>query len=211
MKALPFVAIVLLAGCTLGPSPREAASVYDLGPPQSYSAAQPRIGPSLLVQDIGSPAWLNSTAIVYRLHYRDPARQFAYAHSRWASSPGSLLAQKLRSRLAAASAGGVVTAQDNARADYALRIELEDFSQVFDSAVKSRGVAVARASLVDASRRTLSAQQVFTVEKPADSADAEGGVRALTAASDELAQSIAGWVAANLASAGKPAPAAASK
>jgi cholesterol transport system auxiliary component len=198
MKPLSLLALMMVAGCTLGPVPREATSTYDLGAPRTYSQSQPRIRPSLLVQDIGTPAWLDSTAIVYRLEYRDPGRQFVYANNRWASPPGALLVQKLRSRLAAASDGGIVNPRDSARADYALRIELEDFSQVFDSADKSRGVVLARASLIDGARRSVKAQKVFSVERGASGANAEAGITALAAASDELIDGITVWVAATL-------------
>jgi cholesterol transport system auxiliary component len=90
----------------------------------------------------------------------------------------------------------VVSAADGARTDYALRVELEEFDQVFDAADKSRGVVVARASLVSTSNRTLVAQKSFTFERAAASADADGGVRALAAAGGELVDAIVVWTAA---------------
>ena len=80
-----------------------------------------------------------------------------------------------------------------------LRLELEDFSQVFDSVDASRGVIVARASMVNLARRTLNAQKTFSVEKPASAANAEGGVRALSAAGNELVDAVVAWAAATLA------------
>ena len=110
-----------------------------------------------------------------------------------------LLTQRLRAQLAAASDAGILNVGDSARADYALRIELDDFSQVFDSAEASRGVIVARASLINVARRTLLAQKTFTVTRPAPSANAEGGVRALAAASGELLDAVVAWTAGSLA------------
>ncbi len=211
MKRLALPVLLMLAGCTLGPAPREAASVYDLGPPRAYARSEPRIGPSILVQDVGTPSWLDSTAMVYRLEYRDIGRQYVYASNRWASSPGALLALRLRNRLAAAADGGIVGPHDSARADYVLRVDLDDFSQVFDSADSSRGVVTARATLVDAARRALTSQKAFIVEKSANGADAQAGVKALAAASEELVDGITAWVAATLPSAERKAPAAASK
>ena len=43
----------------------------------------------------------------------------------------------------------------------------------------------------------------FTIDKPAASPNAEGGVRALAAASGELVDAIAAWIAASLAQDGK--------
>ena len=114
-------------------------------------------------------------------------------------APAALLTQRLRGRLAAASDGGVIGIADGARADYTLRVELDDFSQVFDAVDASRAVVIARASIVNVARRTLQAQKSFTIERAAASANAEGGVRALAAAGDDLIEAIVTWTAASLA------------
>ena len=136
---------------------------------------------------------------MYRLNYQDAARQQVYAHSRWAAPAAALLTQRLRGQLAAASDGGIIGLADSARANYALRVELEEFTQVFDAVDTSRAVVVARASLVNVSRRVLHAQKTFTVDKPAASPNAEGGVRALAEASSEMIESVVAWAAASLA------------
>ena len=190
---------LLLAACSLGPTVKDVPAIYDLGSPRNYAANQPRIGAGFLVPNVAAPGWLDTPGIVYRLNYQDAARQQTYAGSRWAGAPASLLTQRLRGRLAAASDGGVIGVADGARADYTLRVELEEFSQVFDTADSSRAVIVARASVVNVARRTLHAQKSFTVERMAASANAEGGVRALAAAGDELIEAIVAWIAASLA------------
>lgn len=188
----------LLAACALGPATKDTPATYDLGAPRSYPDEQ-KIRASLMVPGIVAPAWLDTAAIVYRLNYQDGARQQAYANSRWAAAPASLLTQRLRARLAAASEGGIIVSADGARADYTLRIELDDFSQVFDSVNASRTVVVARASLVNIAKRTLVAQKSFTIERAAASANAEGAVRGLAAAGDELIEAVTAWAAASLA------------
>jgi len=177
---------------------KDAAASYDLGAAAVVAPVTPRIRPSVLVHAVAAPGWLESNAIVYRLNYQDATRQLNYANSRWAAPAAAMLTQRLRAQLAAASDGGVVNIADGARADYALRVELEEFSQVFDTAQTSRAVIVARASLVSVARRTLHAQKTFAIEKPAASANAEGGVRALAGASSELVDSIVAWTAASL-------------
>jgi cholesterol transport system auxiliary component len=183
------VALGALAGCALGPQ-REPAVSYDLGPPAS-EGTRPAIPALLLVPEMTAPAWLDGNGIVYRLSYDNKARPQAYAASRWVSPPSALLTQRLRSRLA--GAGGVVTSGDGARADYALRVELEDFSQSFSSPSASRVALRARASLVRLADRALVAQQVFSVGKDAPSADARGAVAALGQASDEFIEAVAQW------------------
>ena len=188
-----------LAGCSLGPEKKDPAATYDLSGAPIAAAGNARIRATLLVQPVAAPGWLESNAIVYRLNYQDAARQLNYANSRWAAPVASLVAQRLRAQLAAASDSGIVNIADSARADYALRVELEEFSQVFDTADASRAVIVARASLVNLARRSLQAQKTFTIDRPAAGANAESGVRALAAGSAELVDAIVAWTAASLA------------
>ena len=197
------IAVILLAlalgACSLGPEKKDAAATYDLGALPAAMSGQPRIRASLLVHAVAAPSWLESNSIVYRLNYQDSARQLAYANSRWAAPAAALLTQRLRAQLAASSDGGILGIADSARADYALRVELEEFSQVFDSADASRGAVIARASIINVAGHTLQAQKSFSLERVAPSANAEGGVRALAAAGDDLIEAVVAWVAATLA------------
>jgi len=192
--ALGFAA--LLVACTLGQQAREPPASYDLGPPRPYSQMNPGIRMALLIPAIVAPTWLDGQGIAYRLNYVDAARPQAYANSRWAASPAQLLTQRIRSRFAAAAVG-IVTGGDSARADYALRIELDDFSQSFDALNQSRVAVRARATLVDLASHTLHAQRTFGVERPAEP-NAAGAVRALGEASDALIEELLGWTARNL-------------
>ena len=76
-----------------------------------------------------------------------------------------------------------------------LRVEVEEFTQVFDAPARSRAVLRARATLLGS--RTLVAQRSFSLERPATTADAEGGVRALRDVADELMVQLIDWTAAN--------------
>ncbi len=196
------LAVAALAGCALGPQMKEQPASYDLGPPRSHAATNPGIQATLLLPEVTAPAWLDGQGIIYRLSYEDAARPQAYAHSRWAASPAALLTQRLRNRFAAASTSGIVTGSDGTRADYALRVELEDFSQSFNAPNASRVAVRARASLVNLAHRTLVAQRVFSVERLAPSHDARGAVTALGEASDDLFERLLEWAEERLRAAG---------
>ena len=77
-----------------------------------------------------------------------------------------------------------------------LRVELQEFSQIFDTAETSSGLVRLRATLVEAKGGAdrLVAQKVFVVQRPAVSADAPGGVRALKAATDAAVDEIGAWL-----------------
>ena len=78
-----------------------------------------------------------------------------------------------------------------------LRVELEEFSQLFSAVDASDALVRVRVTLSQsgpgASAKTL-AQTSLVVQQPSASADAAGGVRALAQASDMLAAQIDQWV-----------------
>jgi cholesterol transport system auxiliary component len=192
------LALALLAGCSLGPAARDATVTYDFGPQQAGPAGNPRIPGTLLVPTATAPAWLDSTALVYRLAYQDASRQQSYAGARWAAQPAQLFTQRLVAQLAAHSDGGVATAGDGVRADQALRIEVLDFTQVFDASDRSRAVVQVRATLIDLAKRSVIAQRTFGADRPAAPANAEGGARALAASADAMVAEIVVWTATAL-------------
>ena len=77
-----------------------------------------------------------------------------------------------------------------------LQLELEEFSQLFDSPGSSVGLIRLRATLIEntPSGEKLLAQRNLTVQRPAPSADAAGGVRALTAATDAAIEELVSWL-----------------
>ncbi len=183
-------------GCALGPEKRDPPAVFDLGPQRAYPAAKPVINATLLISPVSASPWLDSPNILYRLAYRDAGRPEAYAQHRWAMSPALLLTERLRGRFATATRG-VVGIQDGARADYSLRIELEDFSQSFDAAESSKASVRLRASLIDLNTRALHAQRSFNVERPA-APNAPGAAQSLAAASDAVVEELVAWATQSL-------------
>jgi cholesterol transport system auxiliary component len=196
------VYVVLAAGLAFGGcggfSPISSSSSevtqYDFGPMPPRNAAG--LQQSLLVYDVNAPGWLDSPLIYYRLAYQDATRPQAYADSRWVGSPAELIAGRVRGRLATTGKAGVVHPADGTRANYALRLELDEFTQVFDAPGQSKGVVRLRASVLG--RSALIAQKSFSAERRAATPDAEGGVRALIAASDEIVDQLVSWTVASV-------------
>ena len=182
-----------LAACSLGPQAREPAATYDLGPPRSHTLDAAPLKVTLMVPDVGAPAWLDSQGMVYRLNYQNASRAHIYANSRWSAPPAALLTQRIRGRFAAAS-GGVTQGLDGARADYLLRVDLDDFSQSFDAPGASRVSVRARATLVAVADRRLRAQHSFSVERAA-APDAPGAAAALADAGDAFVEELLAWAA----------------
>jgi cholesterol transport system auxiliary component len=196
MLRVALLLLALLGGCALGSQALDGMARYDFGLPRADKEVNPRLQRDLVVAPVSAPAWMDNAGIHYRLAYQDAARPEAYAQSRWVMPPAALLGQRLRASIARASKAAVFTPADGVRTDYTLRLELEEFSQVFDAADKSRAVVRLRASLIR--NRGVVAQQGFSMEQAAAMPNAEGGVRALIAASDAAGNSLIDWLAANM-------------
>ncbi|MEI7430791.1 MAG: hypothetical protein WCL27_10070, partial [Betaproteobacteria bacterium] len=141
----------LLAGCASAPG--SSVVVYDFGLPAARLPDEDRW--SRLALEVKAPAWFDSLNVDYRLAYEDPLKQREYSGSRWAANPAVLIAQHLRQQLGTASLNSSLTA------DCLLRVELQEFSQVFDSPQQSRGLLQATVTLSSAKRQWLAERQLI--------------------------------------------------
>lgn len=195
IAGLLVVVAVLSGGCTLGPSPRPPSALHDFGLLPEQAAQPVRLRALLAVPDPSAPGWLDTTAMIYRFVHVDGGQPRVYSLSRWAAPPAELIGARLRSRLARVVEPGLASSRDGVAGEYVVRIELEEFSQVFDGPVVSRGVLRARATLIGGARRTTIAQRAFAFERPAPTADAAGGAAALAATGNDLVEALVEWLA----------------
>lgn len=184
-RCFVLLAALLLSACVGGAGNSVPSVTYDFGLPVARLAVG-GTWPGLSLE-VRSQSWFDSTNVDYRLAYADPLTRRQYVGSRWAGAPAQLIAQRLRQQL------GVVSATANSATDCLIRVELQEFSQVFDSPQSSRGVLTASVSLIDGKRRVV-AERLAVIEKPAVSADASGGVQALVAASTEFGRLLSDWL-----------------
>jgi cholesterol transport system auxiliary component len=194
MRALfAAAAVAALAACAGSSAPPVE---YDFGPGGATLEEPPRLRREITVAEATAPAWLDSPALVYRLAYRDAAQPRAYAESRWVAPPAVLFTAQLRQRLVATTRSGVLVPGDGVRPAATLRVEVLEFSQVFDAPERSRAVVRVRAVLVVDGR--LLGQTSFAVDRPAPSPDAAGGARSLALAADTAIDRLIGWTADTL-------------
>jgi len=204
-RALCLAAAALAAACSSLPAPPPPVAVYDFGPgtgaaPQDAGAALPPI--ALADVDVADPG-TGGAALHYRLAYANAQQLRPYTRARWSQPPAALLQQALAERLGRRRAvlwgeDGLATQLAPGRMPAVLRVQLQEFSQVFDTEQASAAVLRVRAQLSDADSlgETLVAQQQFTVRRPAATPDAAGGARALAEASAQLADELAAWLRA---------------
>jgi len=159
-------------------------AVYDLGPGLERKIDRSQ-RPSPMAVEVRAPLWFDTQGINYRLAYSDPARLREYARARWAGPPAQMIQLGLVRDLGLIAAG-------QGRSNCVLRLEIDEFSQIFETPAQSRARIQGRVQWLDKSRTRLAERPVL-FEQAAASADAQGGVRALTALVGQLTAAINGW------------------
>lgn len=201
-----FLAALLLGACSALPDKPTRAALYDFGPGPLTTPASTRQAPlpPLALADISTPGGvLDNQSVLYRLAYADAQNLRPYSQARWSMPPAQLVRQRLREVLSRnravlnAGEGPALNRGPNQGVlPRVLQLELEEFSHFFAAPASSVGLVRLRATLVETTPtgEKLLAQRNFTVQRPASSADAPGGVRALTAATDAAIEEISTWL-----------------
>jgi len=201
--------LAITAGCSVVDKPIRAV-MYDFGPgalstqaPGAPPASLPAPAlPPLAIADIAtSGGALDNQGVLYRLGYLDAQQLRPYSLARWTMPPAQLVRQRLRERMGQqrvvlnAREGVALNRSQNANLPM-LRLELEEFSQLFSAPDASIGLIRLHATLVEItpSGERLVAQRSLSVQRPATSADAAGGVRALTQATDAAIDELDQWL-----------------
>lgn len=193
-----------MAGCALPDKPVRG-KMYDFGPgPLATKAVQnaPRL-PPLVISDVASGGGaLDNMAVLYRLGYTNSQQLMPYASARWTTPPYQLVRLRLREQLGQqrlvfhARESSALNRDANGNLPLMLRVELLEFSQYFNTPQDSFGLVRMQVSAVDmtAGGEKIKAQRMVTVQKPAATPDAPGGVRALTEATDAAIEEINQWL-----------------
>jgi len=202
--ALVVTAVAVLAACSALPQKPQPVARYDFGPAQALAApATPAATTEpLVLADVRAAGVPDASAsIYYRLAYADARELRPYTQASWVLPAMQLIQQRMRDVLSGQRAvvlddDGATPLLRNTAYPAMLRLEVVDFSQVFDSAQSSHGVLRMRATLSEITpkgERWL-AQQVFDARQPATSADAAGAAASLAAATDQVAQQLDTWL-----------------
>jgi cholesterol transport system auxiliary component len=206
-RVLCLAVLLGVAGCgSLTPPARPV--VYDFGPGATAIAPTNRMArqATVTLPEVDAPVALEGTGVLYRLAYTDAQQLRPYAMARWTMSPAQLMRQRLREQLAirrtvlAPGEAGPVLAVTSTQPFVApppvVRVELEEFSQLFDTPQTSAGLVRVRATVLQAgaSGARTTAQQTFIARHSAASADAAGGVKALTQAVDDVIGQLDMWL-----------------
>lgn len=177
-----------LAGCnSLGLQAPQTA-IYDFGLIEP-ARIPPAVVPARI--EVTAPSWLSGSSIQYRLAWSQPERRRAYAESRWAAQPADMLTVSLGRALRIGN-GGNNGGHMGARCR--LKVEIDEFIQVFDTEQRNHVELVVRVELLPPRGELPLAWREFRQREAGITADAEGGVKAARAAVLGLAGDIAGWL-----------------
>lgn len=184
------VIAVLCSACVSGRAPNPRATAFDLGMMPSTPVGPLQL-PALSISRVTAPEWLNGPQMYYRLLYANAQQPLPYAHSQWSMSPARLFEERIKSHIS--QNGGQVLASSVGIARLpSLRIELDDFTQVFESPERSYAYLAARVAVLDG--RKLLGQKLFQQRIPAPTPDAEGGAKAMAQANDMMMADILHWL-----------------
>ncbi len=202
-----FTGAFLLAGCSALPDKPTRPTLYDFGPGplevRTPAAAASAALPPLAIADVATAGGaIDNQAVLYRLGYTDAQELRPYSLARWSMPPSQLVRQRLREQLGQrrpvfnARESLALNRSQNAALPLQLRLDLEEFTHFFSSPDTSVGLIRLRATLVEVTTagERLVGQRNLVVQRPAPSADAPGGVRALTAATDAAIADIEQWL-----------------
>lgn len=195
----------VLAGCSALPDKPVRASMYDFGPGPLSSPAAIRQAPlpPLAIDDIVTAGGaLENMAVLYRLAYVDAQQLRPYSLARWTMPAGQLLRQRLRDKLSerrvifGSGDSAALNRTQNALLPRLLRLELDEFSHYFTAPETSVGLIRMRVTLLEITPagEKLVGQRTVVAQRPAATADAAGGVRALTEATDAAIEEIDQWL-----------------
>lgn len=203
-RTLAVAAAVLAAACSsIAPDKPVRPSLYDFGPGAATASTNASSAqPAIMLADIEAAGSLESSAMLYRLAYADSNQLRPYAQARWSAPPVQLIRQRLRERLGQDRAvldasESAALARTGGAMPRLLRVDVEEFSHVFESASQSWGVVRLRATLLDntAAGERFLAQRTIIERRAAPSPDATGGAKALAAAVDAAADDVRQWLA----------------
>lgn len=202
------VLLLTLGACALPDKP-ERPTVFDFGPGALQPVPSTRLAPlpPMALADPQATGPLESTQIWYRLAYANVRELRPYTQSRWAVPPTQLVRQRLREALGQRRT--VVSGNDPAAIGrlgegrptdpwpLLLRVELEEFSQVFDTPASSQASLRLHATLTQPGPmgERLLAQRTVQLQRPAPTADATGAVAGLADATDAAVADIVQWLA----------------
>ena len=157
-------------------------AVYDFGLSIPTESSQ-QITSKILLDEPVVAEPLNHNKMRYRLNYQNPLRVFYYTESRWAATPSELFSSKLSQ---------MVNLPKNPT-NCSLKLKIEAFDHVFQTAATSDGVVQLSALVVERKSKKIVSSQLITESVMSPSPNAQGGAVALQQVSERALKKVINW------------------
>ena len=187
-----FIIAIFLGGCSTAEPPMIEYRVSVKPTIEKESSAQGCSKRSLKVAAAFSSSSLMSMDMNYAL---GDNKQYTYSQSQYATSPNYVITSEVLKLLREMKIFKTVQiSKSRSRNDYILEISIDDFMQYFSEAEKSSYVNVVISfTLIDTKDSTSIATRTFSSKVNSSTLDAEGGVKALGIAFEEVLNSSSKW------------------
>jgi cholesterol transport system auxiliary component len=184
-------------GCAAcAPQPAPWPDNYRLTVSRSEPAARAPAfpGTTLRLATLRGPFTVAGQDLFYSLRYRSPVHVARYSQARWAAPPGGMIGSAVEDWLGRSGHwGAVLGPDDSGSADYILRLEIQEFMQVFPAPRESRAVLAVRAVLQKPGGKDP-AQRRFAYHRPTDGVDAEAAAAGLNRNLQRLCGDLERWL-----------------
>ena len=174
--------ISTLSACVSLNKTKPNMAVYDFGLSIPTESSQ-QITSKILLDEPVVAEPLNHNKMRYRLNYQNPLRVFYYTESRWEAKPAALFSSKLSQ---------MVNLPKNPT-NCSLKLKIEAFDHVFQTAATSDGVVQLSALVVERKSKKIVSSQLITESVTSPSPNAQGGAVALQQASENALKKVINW------------------
>ena len=181
----------VLAACVGLNKTKQSMASYDFGL-STFSESNQRITSKIPLDEITSAEGINHNRIRYRLNYLNPSRVFFYSESRWVSTPSELLTDKF----------SALTSASSHATNCSLRLKIEAFDHVFETASISQGMVQLNIALIEKKSKRIISNQLITESAAAAGPNAQGGTAALQTASENALIKAIHWGNTKMAQSG---------
>lgn len=183
------VTAIALSACA---TPAPSIQRYDFGVPAADAVKASPAGTATVDVAVTAPVWLETPAVLYRLGYADAAQLRAYGQVQWVAAPARLMEQAL---LAVSPGERPSACRGTSVAPPLLDVNLQEFSQDFDSPGQSHVVLRARVRVLAGHTHAVLAQRQFDLRAVAPSPDGPGAVHGLRDLARSFAADALAWSA----------------
>lgn len=186
------VAIFLLSGCT---TKKPSVTEYKIVSKNSVGKSNFNGCKSKSLKV--AQAFSSSALMSFKMDYSLPNNKvFSYSQSQWSESPNHLITKEVLKKVRSSDLfKSVQVSKSRSKSDWILETNIEDYMQYYtEDLKKSHAAIVISLTLLESKTADVIATKTFISKVESDTPDANGGVKALNTALDDVLYKNIGWL-----------------